>query len=198
MSKNPVQKITTAKQPVRTETIIRAIKKSEKEPPQWYVLKTKPRAEKKLDDRLKEAGIETYLPLKEEIRQWSDRKKKVILPMLPGYLFIFTTSKNFVDALQTDGAVHFLKFAGKHAVMQEEQIEFIRKVEADSLRFEVTELEAEPGDLVEITDGQFKGMRGYWVQKKTKYNVHINVEQLHRTIKMEVPVAFLRKVDEGK
>jgi hypothetical protein len=47
----------------------------------WLVIYTKPRAEKKVNERLLEEGFETYLPLQKVIRQWSDRKKKVEVPL---------------------------------------------------------------------------------------------------------------------
>ena len=43
----------------------------------WYVLYTTSRAEKKVAQRLEEKGLEVFLPMIEELRQWSDRKKKV-------------------------------------------------------------------------------------------------------------------------
>ena len=54
----------------------------------WYAVYTTSRAEKKVKQRLDESGIENYLPLRTEIRIWSDRKKKVSLPLIPGYIFV--------------------------------------------------------------------------------------------------------------
>ena len=54
----------------------------------WYVIYTKPRSEKKVAERLSEDGVEVYCPMIKTIRQWSDRKKKVLLPMFPGYVFV--------------------------------------------------------------------------------------------------------------
>lgn len=42
----------------------------------WYAVYTSSRAEKKVKIRLDEIGIVNYLPLKTEIRVWSDREKK--------------------------------------------------------------------------------------------------------------------------
>ena len=47
----------------------------------WYALYTQPRQEKKVVSRLEQLGIEVYCPLLIQVRQWSDRKKKVEVPL---------------------------------------------------------------------------------------------------------------------
>ena len=54
----------------------------------WYALYTKPRKEQKVAQQLEELGFVVYLPLKVEVKQWSDRKKKVISPLFSSYVFI--------------------------------------------------------------------------------------------------------------
>ena len=54
----------------------------------WFVLVTKPRNEKKVESRLNEIGIEAYCPVRTELRQWSDRKKKIKTPLLPSMLLV--------------------------------------------------------------------------------------------------------------
>ena len=53
----------------------------------WFVLCTKPRNELKVTERLTRIGVEVYTPTKIEVRQWSDRKKKVTIPLLPSMVF---------------------------------------------------------------------------------------------------------------
>ena len=49
--------------------------------PKWYAVYTRPRFEKQVGQRLLEEGIEAYVPLIKTMRQWSDRKKVVELPL---------------------------------------------------------------------------------------------------------------------
>ena len=60
----------------------------------WFVLKVKPRHEKKVSDLLKNLCIKIYNPTIEVFRKWSDRVKKVKLPAIPGIIFIKT---NLID-----------------------------------------------------------------------------------------------------
>jgi transcription antitermination factor NusG len=60
----------------------------------WFVMYTRSRAEKKVAEMLVEEGVEVYLPMVEELRQWSDRKKKVQKALFNGYIFVKTHRNN--------------------------------------------------------------------------------------------------------
>ena len=57
-------------------------------PQKWYAIFTKSRSEKKVYERLLDADIEAFLPIVKTVRQWSDRKKTVYLPLIPSYVFV--------------------------------------------------------------------------------------------------------------
>ena len=59
----------------------------------WYVVKTRSRAEQKVAQRISAKGLNVYLPLQKTIRQWSDRKKKVEVPLISSTLFVKTEEK---------------------------------------------------------------------------------------------------------
>ena len=87
----------------------------------WFVLCTKPRNELKVTDRLNRIGIAVYTPTKIEVRQWSDRKKKVIVPLLPSMVLVQLTEKE-VAAIFEVGAVRFLFEHGKRATVSNEEV----------------------------------------------------------------------------
>ena len=53
----------------------------------WFVAHTKSRCEVKASGFFKKNGVESYVPVFEEKRQWSDRTKKIITPAVSGYVF---------------------------------------------------------------------------------------------------------------
>jgi transcriptional antiterminator RfaH len=59
-----------------------------KEIEQWYVLYTQPRQELKIYEKLSYMGVEAYCPYVIQIRQWSDRKKKIKVPVIPSTIFV--------------------------------------------------------------------------------------------------------------
>ena len=55
----------------------------------WFVLYTRPNQEIKVAEQLKEMKISCFCPTVSIIKQYSDRKKKVLKPLLPSYVFVF-------------------------------------------------------------------------------------------------------------
>jgi len=88
----------------------------------WFVLCTKPRNELKVTNRLNEIGIEVYTPTKIEVRQWSDRKKKITTPLMPSMVLVQLLEKEVDAVFQVPGAVRFLFEHGKRASVSNEEV----------------------------------------------------------------------------
>ena len=88
----------------------------------WFVLCTKPRNELKVTERLSKIGFEVYTPTKIEVRQWSDRKKKVTTPLLPSMVLVQLLEKEVDAVFQVPGAVRFLFEHGKRASVSNEEV----------------------------------------------------------------------------
>ena len=92
----------------------------------WYAIYTNSRAEKRVNDRLNELEIETYLPMQKTLRQWSDRKKLVEKPLISSYVFVKCTPKEFFTVRTTDGVVKFITIQAKPAPIAGKRIGAIR------------------------------------------------------------------------
>jgi len=89
----------------------------------WYAIFVRTKYEKKVHSALLNKGIESSLPLKTVIRQWSDRKKKVQLPMFRGYIFgKINLNIDKLNVLQTPGVVKFIHFNNQIPSIPEEEI----------------------------------------------------------------------------
>jgi transcription antitermination factor NusG len=68
------------------------------------------RREKLVSAALTNAGITAFLPVLSEMHSWSDRRKKVDVPLFPGYVFV--QIQNLAEAqlrvLKTSGVVGFV------------------------------------------------------------------------------------------
>ena len=114
----------------------------------WFVLCTKPRNELKVTERLTRIGVEVYTPTKIEVRQWSDRKKKVLVPLLPSMVLVHLLVKEVDVVFDVPGAVRFLFEHGKRASVSNEEVlamksylETVVKEESETLAV---------GDLVKV------------------------------------------------
>ena len=88
----------------------------------WFVLYTKPRNELKVTERLTRIGVEVYTPIKTEVRQWSDRKKKVTIPLLPAMVLVKLLEKEVDIVFNIPGTVRFLFEHGKRASVSNEEV----------------------------------------------------------------------------
>ncbi|WP_291785216.1 UpxY family transcription antiterminator [Cecembia sp.] len=162
----------------------------------WYVLYTSSRAEKKVAQRLRESGLEVYLPLVEELRQWSDRKKKVQKALFNGYLFVKTSRPNLWQALQVPGAVKFVHFAGEHATVPEKEIETIKRILETGVAVETDGSDIEEGQIVKILGGPLQNMEGECVQKGNKDYFIIRIPGINQNMLVNIPRKFLEVVGE--
>ena len=95
----------------------------------WYAVYVRSRHEKKVYHLFEEKGIESSLPLIKTTRQWSDRKKKVEVPLFRGYVFVrLDIDKDKLHILQTDGVVKFISIRSKPSRIPDEQINWIHMI----------------------------------------------------------------------
>ena len=92
----------------------------------WFVLYTKPNFEIKVADGINAHGINAYCPTFTQIKQYSDRKKKVQKPLLPSYVLVQLSEQDRPNVFSIPGVVRYLFWLGKPAVVQEEEIELLR------------------------------------------------------------------------
>ncbi|HHJ52485.1 MAG TPA: UpxY family transcription antiterminator [Caldithrix abyssi] len=162
---------------------------------QWYAIYTRPRAEKKVFERLTEQKQEVFLPLVTRIRQWKDRKKKVDMPLFPSYLFIHFDYKNRFDILPTDGIVKIVNFKGQPAVIPDWQIEALKKMleHPETLRLENY---IRPGELVEVVEGSFKGVRGTVKQIRGETRLLVSIDGIRQSVSVEIEAGFVKRLEK--
>lgn len=162
---------------------------------QWYVVYTRSRAEKKVNDELTFQNIESFLPLQKKLRQWKDRKKWVEFPLLSGYCFVNITRREYEKVLQCANVVCFVTFEGKAAVIPEIQIDALRRVSKQfDFEMNVTTEKFEPGQKVEVIAGPMIGARGELVKARGKHKFIIRLDQLKSAIAVEIPVEHLTAI----
>src|ERR1700753_42274 len=93
----------------------------------WFAVYTKPRWEKKVCKSLGERGIEAYCPLNRVRKKWSDRFKWVEEPLFKSYVFVHIAEEDGLAVRMVAGAVNFVYWLGKPAIIQDKEIDVIRK-----------------------------------------------------------------------
>ena len=161
---------------------------------QWYAVYTNPRAEKQVYERLLENKIEAYLPLKKTIRQWSDRKKIVEMPLLSSYVFVKTFPKAFPLVYKIYGLVKFVSFEGKPVAIPQKQIDIIRILIDSDAEIEVTSENFAKGDSVEVVCGVLTGLVGELIKIGSNSRFVVRIDKLNQNLILKIPRAFLKKI----
>ncbi len=163
----------------------------------WFVMYTASRSEKKVAERLRERGLEVYLPMVEEIRQWSDRKKKVQRALFNGYVFVKTNRNQLWECLQVPGAVKFVNFSGQHATVRQEEIEIIQRVVTTGVAVETDGSVIEPGEKVEVMGGPLQNMKGEVIERGNKDYFLIRIPGIYQNMLVNIPRKFLQVTESS-
>ena len=155
----------------------------------WYALYTKPRKEQKVAQQLEQLGFTIYLPLKTEMKQWSDRKKKVTSPLFTSYVFIQIEEAKRAEVFVIDGVLNYIFWLGKPAVIRDEEMQLLKDhVDKPNTTFEVASIE--PGEKIQLQDGVFKGQQAV-VEHISKQKAHLFLPSLG--IKLVISRTMLAK-----
>ena len=121
----------------------------------WYVVYTKPKWEKKVAEKLNEIGIECYCPLIIQIKQWTDRKKKVEVPLFNSYVFVQLEDTDRNSVFQISGVVRYLFWLGKPAIVRDEEIKIIKMSLAAPNLSDISVTSIQVGDRIKLESGVF-------------------------------------------
>jgi transcription antitermination factor NusG len=162
----------------------------------WYAVYTKPRSEKKLADRLTDQGIESYLPMRRTLKQWSDRKKMVNEPLISSYVFVNIIPQNYYHVLNTPGAVRYIWFCGKPAAIPASQIETLKFIlnSEDFLDLDCVCTNLPKGTKVKVISGPMKELRGELLSYAGKHRVVVRLEHLEKALLLSINPGLLEKV----
>jgi transcriptional antiterminator NusG len=164
----------------------------------WFVFYTKSRQEKKVNELLMKRGFDAYLPLQLVMRQWSDRKKKVEIPLFNSYIFVNVEEHMIQDVLQVPGIAWNIRLNGKPAVLHQRELDTIRRFIATGLLIEThgTDETYAIGDWVKVVDGPLKGTDGLLIDFHNKTYFSIVLEAIGQTITVQLDRQIVRKLTE--
>ena len=160
----------------------------------WFALYTRSRHEKLLHRELAKKGIDSFLPLRKVVRNWSDRKKIIEEPLFKGYLFVHIPWIKKLDVLNTVGAVHFI------GPRPSEPLEVPEKELAAIRRFVDVDIQIDPfpylkeGERVYVRSGPFKGAEGFVVRKDKHCRLVISLDMLMQSVSIQIDQACVEPI----
>jgi len=167
--------------------------------PRWYACRTRSRSEKKVGRLLTAAGVVSYVPLVDRLRQWSDRSKQVKFPLFPGYVFARFSLETLPQIVRTPNLIEVVRVEGSPTPVRDEEIDAVR-----SLVDGVHQTGVEPsvheylvrGQQVDVLQGPFQGLRGILTEVRGKTRIVVRLEAIRQAVSVEMERRFVRPVPD--
>ena len=154
----------------------------------WYLVYSKPQQEKVALENLLRQNYRAYLPLVKLRRRLRGRRRTVIEPMFPRYLFLHLSDVNedWGPVRSTRGVSQMVRFGSVPAVVPEDLLEALREREDESGIQPMPEPNYRPGDRVRIADGLMAGYEGIFSSSTGKERVLLLLEIAGKSAKLQV------------
>jgi transcriptional antiterminator RfaH len=151
----------------------------------WWVLHTRPRAEKALARKFMATSVPFFLPLYHKRWRSGAQQFSSYLPLFPGYVFLFGDREGRLAALETNLVANVLPVGGHD---QQQLYEDLSRVYSLMKSGSALNPEAclKPGIKVEITGGPFVGLAGTILRQGSNLRFLVEVRFLHQGVSVEL------------
>ena len=162
----------------------------------WYAIHTRSHFEQKVFDGMSGKSVEVFLPKIQVMSRRKDRRKKIMIPLLPGYVFVRFEMEPEVywEIIKTVGVVRMIGFMGKPVSAKDEEINALMILNGTD-RTVHNQSFMKAGDRVMIMEGPLKGLVGFYLRHKGQSEkVVVSVELLQRSLAVEIEDWALEKL----
>jgi transcriptional antiterminator RfaH len=153
----------------------------------WFIIYTKVNQEIKVAEELNLINILSYCPTVKIVKQYSDRKKKILKPLIPSYVFVFIEEGKRNDVFSVLGVVRYMFWLGKPALVREKEIELM-KYYLNGEYQEVLLSNFKKGQFHRISEGVFTGKIGQVIEVQ-KNKIRLQLEGLGMVVNLKLKAA---------
>ena len=165
----------------------------------WYVALVRMHHEKKVAQRLSNMGIDSFVPVQQQIHQWSDRRKAVDTVLLPMMVFVHADQKERMEALSLSTVSRYMVLRGEHspAVIPDEQMarfRFMLDYSDEAISMNSSPLAR--GEQVRVIKGPLTGLVGELVTVEGKSKVAVRLNMLGCAC-VDMPSGYVERTKEN-
>ena len=160
----------------------------------WYAIYVQVNHEKEVAKRLQRKAVDAYLPLVETWSKRRDRRKRIHMPIFPGYVFVHAImdSHTNIEIVKTPGAVYILKNADGPLIIPDMQMVSLQTV----LRHPES-LTSHPylreGDEVRVVSGPFTGCSGILIRQNiNRGRLVVSLDIIQQAVSVELNMEDVR------
>ena len=162
----------------------------------WYALQVSGRKEAQIASQLRMKGYEEYVPMYEDRKRWSDRIKRVQLPLFQGYVFCrMNPSERLLPVLTTPGVIRIVGAGRTPLPVEETEIESIRTASIAGAHMEPYFTDP-VGRRVRLIEGPLSGCEGIVVQEKKGCRLVVTIALLQRSVAVELDRDWVDVIDK--
>jgi transcription antitermination factor NusG len=163
------------------------IRPAESHEMRWYALHTRARHEKVVAHRLRECGMESYLPTVQELHRWSDREKKVEVPLFSCYVFLrcALTTQDRNQVYRIESVLGFVGSGTTGMAIPDEQIEAVRILLSQTAPWRSHPF-LKVGQRVRVRGGAFDGIEGIFLRENGDHSLVISVDAIQRSMAVRI------------
>lgn len=186
-----------------------SVKYVETEGNQWYVLRVAYNQMRKAIEILDQNQMKYYFPLHYVIRLVQQKKKRVLAPLLPNLIFVYSDEDALKGLIENNPENLYLSYYYNHfvrdefgknpplSVPYEDMMNFIHLNSIDNEHIKLVTPEYchfRSGDKVKIIDGEFEGIIGKVARVAGQQRVIVEIEGLCLVATAYIPTAFLERL----
>jgi len=153
----------------------------------WYALHTRSQHEHRVAQCIHAHGLSTFLPLQIQTHRWSDRLKRVEVPLFSCYVFVHTdlTDEDRRHIVYADGVLGLVGVRGQGTPIPDEQIDAVRAILKGNVPFEAHNF-LKTGQRVRILEGALSGIEGIFQSRVGEDTLVISIDALQRSISIRI------------
>ncbi|MGO2131460.1 MAG: transcription/translation regulatory transformer protein RfaH [Halomonas sp.] len=163
--------------------------------PRWYVIQCKGGESFRAAEHLGNQAFEVFHPVLQVQKKRRTKLVWVDEPLFPYYVFIrlSTLASNWRPIRSTRGVLKLLTFGdGLPLPVSDELIVTLRNIASQGDE-QAIHVYFRAGEKVEIMNGPFKNLQAVFERHKGEERAIVLLNMLHKTQRLEVPVAQLRR-----
>ena len=159
----------------------------------WYLIHTKPRAERRAEENLTRQGYKCFLPLFAAEKLHRGKRTVVFLPLFARYLFLQLSAQqdghNWGPIRSTLGVSRIVSFGSEPAKLSDGLIEVLQK-QTFALQDHPQAL-FEPHQQVIITKGPYNGLSAIYQMPDGERRAMVLIDFLHKQVPLKVDLTSL-------
>ena len=176
---------------------------------EWFVLRVTYNRTQKAHGIISTSDVQSYMPMHYVIKKEIGKKKRILQPLLPNLLFVYTTREAVNSIIKKKGdETSILKFYldktkpleenGKHPPLTipfTAMINFIKATSTSNEHVRIVSSEQchyKSGDIVKVIDGEFEGVTGKVARIAGQQRVVVEISGLCLVATAYIPTDFIK------